>query len=700
MRFGVAGSTLALLAVALGLLALVSFLSARDDRDQSHSREIAQTAVGLLPSLDPADSVRKAYEAVKIHDTPEAEEALRSAVVAAHRRAVLTGHRNTVLFARFSPDGKRVVTASADGTARLWETATGTTLAVLRGHADAVNSAAFSPDGRLIVTASSDRTARIWDAASRSTPAVLRGHAGAVNSAAFSPGGRLVVTASSDGTARVWDVRSGRTRAILRGHKQAVNSAAFSPGGARIVTAAADGTARIWTRNGKPLVTLRQGDPVLSAAFSPDGLRIVTTGVDKTARIWDVRTPEHPRILRGHTGFVFGASFSPDGAQVVTASQDGTARVWTVDPPGLVRILRGHGDAVYSAAFSPDGRLIVTASADGTARLWDATDGTALLRSWHGGKADVAFSPKGPLMVIAGPGNAAQVWDAETLRRVGSPLRHPARVTSAAFSPDGKRIVTASEDGSLRIFEATTGRLLAVSSPDCTLFDGRRRCIAAHAASFSPNGKLVLAEGNAIARIRDGDLRLRRKLHATPAPVGLPTFAPNGKVAIVSGGRILLFDPANGRPEATPPQDDVTSASFSPDGKQLITLDTVGNVTVWKAGTSDTVLHLTGRVGAISGPGVDDQVRNVAFSPTGDVIVTTTQFGGARLWESRSGRPLAALRREGKSDSKIVMSHDDRFILTAGPAGTNLYSCEACLPIEDLLRLGHWTKEELRNRGA
>ena len=112
--------------------------------------------------------------------------------------------------AYFSPDGARIVTASDDRTARLWDAGTGEALAVLRGHEGEVDSACFSPDGARILTASSDRTARLWDAGTGEELAALRGHEDAVRSACFSPNGTRIVTASDDRTARIWDVATGQ----------------------------------------------------------------------------------------------------------------------------------------------------------------------------------------------------------------------------------------------------------------------------------------------------------------------------------------------------------------------------------------------------------------------------------------------------------------------------------------------------------
>jgi WD40 repeat protein len=295
----------------------------------------------------------------------------------------LKGHGAGVVSAAFSPDGARIVTASNDRTARVWDAASGEMLRELKGHGAGVVSAAFSPDGARIVTASNDRTARVWDAASGEMLRELKGHDEVLWSAAFSPDGARIVTASNDRTARIWDATGGEMLRELKGHDGTVTRAAFSPDGARIVTASHDRTARVWdAASGEMLRVLKgHGDGVVSAAFSPDGARIVTASHDRTARVWDVASDKVTfmlRELKGHGDWVWTAAFSTDGARIVTASGDRTARVWDVASGEVLRELKGHDGVVWSAAFSTDGARIVTASHDGTARIWDAASGEML----------------------------------------------------------------------------------------------------------------------------------------------------------------------------------------------------------------------------------------------------------------------------------------------------------------------------------
>ena len=352
--------------------------------------------------------------------------ALSAAVPDLRERKVLRGHDDAVWSAAFSPNDARVVTASEDKTARVWDAATGKTIAVLSGHDDRVFIAAFSPDGARVVTASKDKTARVWDAATGKTIAILSGHGGPVGSAVFSPDGARVVTTSMDKTARVWDATTGVAIAVLSGHEGWVESAAFSPDGTRIVTASQDKTARVWdAATGKAIAVLSGHDgPVGSAAFSPDGARVVTASSDKSAQIWDAATGQAIAVLGGHGDQVLRAAFSPDGARVVTASDDKTARVWDAATGHVIAVLSGHVGPVLSAAFSPDGARVVTASWDKTARLWDAATGQAIA-------------------VLSG---------------------HEGWVESAAFSSDGARVATASLDRTARVWDAATGKTIAVLS--------------------------------------------------------------------------------------------------------------------------------------------------------------------------------------------------------------------------------------------
>jgi WD40 repeat protein len=327
---------------------------------------------------------------------------------------ILSGHTSVVVSAVFSPDGSRIVTASRDKTARLWDGRSGAALATLSGHTEDVNSAVFSPDGSRIVTASFDATARLWDGRDGAALATLSGHTNIVESAAFSPDGSRIVTASGDKTARLWDGRSGAPLATLSGHTEGVYNAVFSPDGSRIVTASFDTTARLWDgRSGAALATLSGHTRMVSSAeFSPDGSRVVTASGDKTARLWDGRSGAALATLSGHTGAVNSAEFSPDGSRIVTSSGDKTARLWDGRSGAALATLSGHTEFVGSAVFSPDGSRIVTSSSDATARLWDGRVGAALATLF---------------------GHTGEVW-------------------SAAFSPDGSRIVTASVDKTARLW--------------------------------------------------------------------------------------------------------------------------------------------------------------------------------------------------------------------------------------------------------
>ena len=287
----------------------------------------------------------------------------------------------------------------------------------LSGHKREINSAAFSPDGTRIVTASWDKTARIWNAQSGEQIATLAGHKKAVYSAAFSPDGTRIVTASRDNTARVWNAQSGAMLVTLAGHEDYIYFAAFSPDGTRIVTTSEDTTARVWdAQSGAMLATLAgHGRDVNSAAFSPNGARIATASDDKTARIWDAKSGEQIATLVGHEHFVYRAIFSPDGMRILTASSDGTARVWDTQSGAMLVTLAGHGRDVNSAAFSLDGTRIVTASSDGTARVWDAQSG-AMLATLSGLESHLtfaAFSPDGMRILTVSEDNTARIWGAD-----------------------------------------------------------------------------------------------------------------------------------------------------------------------------------------------------------------------------------------------------------------------------------------------
>jgi len=531
--------------------------------------------------------------------------------------------------------------------------------AILTGHTGAVRRAAYSPDGTRIVTASYDGTARIWDAWSGIEQRVLSGHTRTVLTAAWSPDGTRIVTASDDGTARVWDARSGRELLIFHSG-DGFTCAVYSPDGSRIATVS-DTKVQIWdARSGRPVSTLPSPGTTFgshadtgyrgSVAYSPDGTRIVTTMGDRTARVWDAQTGKMLETLAGHTDTIATAAYSPDGKRIVTGG-DETARIWDAATGRMLLVLSGHAGYVWQAVYSPDGTLIATASPDKTARIWDARTG-ALLRVFSGHTSvliDVEFSPDGAHLVTVGLDRTARTWDLRT-KPVPTVLSgHQDLIESVAYSPDGGRLATSSADRTVRIWDPKTGKqLIVISSPE--EFDS---------VAYSPDGAHIVAGSTAkVVRIWDSRTgALSAVFTHTPGPVLYASYSPDGRRIVASFD--LKFGVWDTRTRAlsvigSGHRDDITSAVFSPDGRLILTGSVDKTARLWDSNSLKPVGILPH----------DDFVQMAAFSPDGTRILTAVDDGTARIWDTRSREQIASLSGHHSFVETAAFSPDGRYVVT------------------------------------
>ncbi|KST70390.1 AAA-like domain-containing protein [Mastigocoleus testarum] len=414
-------------------------------------------------------------------------------------------HEFEVNYAAFSPDSKRIVTASFDNTAKLWGV-NGKLLQTLPSERDAnqehrynIVHVAFSPNGQKIVAASSDKTAKLWDINGKLLH-TLKGHQDKVFYATFSPHHQRIITVSADKTAKLWDI-NGKLLHTLKGHQDKVINAAFSPNGKQIVTVSWDKTAKVWDIDGKLLHTLTGHQSiVVNAAFSPNGKQIITVSWDKTAKLWDI----NGKLLQtlDNQKFVHDVAFSPNGKEILTASNDGTARVWDINGKILQNLTVPENEGTISteakrAAFvtaspgSSEGteKQIIVASPQ-TTRIW-GINGKLLhtLKLKQDKILHLAFSPDGKLIFTGSQDGIAQLWDINgKLIQTLTDHRYKSPSIPVAFSPDSKRIATIDRTGTVFLWDIG-GKLLQ------TLKGGFRN------VTFSPNSKYIVIISGTKARV-------------------------------------------------------------------------------------------------------------------------------------------------------------------------------------------------------
>jgi len=513
----------------------------------------------------------------------------------------------------FSPDGATLAATWSDGSVSLWKRDGAST----SKHQQA-QYAIFSSNSKLVMTSSWYGDARLWDVESGQPDGfVVNAPSGP---AAIAPDGNAIVTTSSDGGARLWS-RGGRLLAKLAGKGTEVVTYAGIDDAGTIVTSWNDGTIRVWNRSGVPVPTLAlapaDGDvPAVTqfAAFSPDGRRIVATFSNGAAWLWDRENKSDPIPLSGHRKSVTYAEFSSDGDEIITASEDGTARIFSIKGEPIATLETGASAIAY-ATQSPNKDRAVTVADGGAIKLWTRNgllmkELQALRRAPEEGASDFAivapaqFNSSGTMILTVSSDGSAEIWSGEGkyLRRLGDLA---IKTTHAVFAPTGDAVLTASADGKARLW-GLDGKLQQQGYTDQV-----QAPIMWHVA-FSHDGRMILTtHGDGTARLwnRNSPIKPIAKM-AGPKnfPVVLGLLNTHGQVLTYSSdnvarlwtGRGILLGEFHG-------------AETTPDGR-----------------------------------GDDSRRRRLGtatFDAAGDMIVTTSNDAGPRLWAIAPKTLLANLEQ-------------------------------------------------------
>ncbi|MCS6851992.1 MAG: hypothetical protein NZ700_12585 [Gemmataceae bacterium] len=481
------------------------------------------------------------------------------------------GHDGPVLAVAAHPDNTRVVSASADKTARI----RGLALVWQVSHAGPVRQALFSPKGDRVYSAGDDRVIKAWAVADGKEVQAITGLMAPIRGLSLNgDGGRLAAVA--DKTLKVWNLAEGQPL-LEQTLPAAADSVALSPNGSRVAVAFADAGAFpirvIDVARGQELQSFSEhAAPVRALAFASDNRTLVSASLDRTARVQDVAVIS---AVEAHPGGVVAAEVLPSGAQALSAGADKQVKLWDLSNGKMVKSFGPVDTPITAAVASPDGQVAAVGSGK-TVKLWNLSDGKELMTLPHPAEVvSLAWNADRSRIVTGGLDQVARVWDLATGKELEF-YSHGGPVRAVLFHSNNAAIVTGTEDKAVTVHPIHALRVIAAAT-------GPIRGLA-----VAPDGNPITAsDDKSVVAWNVANGTALRSFAGATGGVAAVAVARNGAVLAAGGVDqvVRLYTVADAKPllELKAPGA-VTSLGFSPNNLALAAACADRSVVVWNVG--------------------------------------------------------------------------------------------------------------------
>ncbi len=561
---------------------VAEFLDRSVDQDEEFMRQAVEAVADRVIDGIPGDPELVLLLAMALAEAvgpnPRVEMALNRAIQASPLRAVLRGHAGPVRTVRYSADASRIVTASDDGTARVWDALSLMAVSLCGHHAGGCTTADLTADGAWVVSAGRDGMVRVCDAATGAAASEPIGPLDEITDVAWCGSRSRVVTVSTDGKLRLWDTETATLVDEVSATDQPLTCVTVVPLAGVVVAGTADGEVLLFDEEG--LSFRGRGEPheaPVSRVRPHLDDSFVVTSADAVAVAWADDGAE--RIRTRHPGRGFSAGeWAPGMTLLLAAHDNGQLELEdTSDDKREPLSLRGHEGLVVDVAWEPAGQYFVTASLDGTVRVWSDQPEKFWMADGRRGVTSVAWSADGGRLATSSRDETVRVWDASSGARLAMLLGFTAAVASVAWHPDGTRLVVTLADGSGSVRSIVGAGAQVVSDPPRLT-----------ASAFSADGRwLAVGSDDGRVSLQDGELRGEAR----------PLVGDGGSV-----GRV----------------------AFSPDGSLLAIAHSTGTTEIWAVEDERSPVRVEGHTEAIN---------DIVFSPAGNRLATASDDRSLRLWD-------------------------------------------------------------------